>query len=154
MIKVTGLKELDAVLNEMPKAMTHKVLGQAAAGSAKPLVEKAKLLAPEGPTGNLVDSIGVEKESFSRATELGKVVVGPRRTRRYRGFAGHLVEKGTRARYTTGKGKYRRGTYRGIMPAKPFMAPAFEQTKAQVIGLYNTEVGKVLLRTMKRHLKK
>lgn len=153
MIKVTGLKEIDKVLTEMPKALTHKVLGTAGASAAKPLVERAKLLAPEGPTGNLVDSIGVEKESFSKATSLGTVVVGPRRSKRYRGFAGHLVEKGTRERRLTGKGKYKAGTSRGVMPANPFMEPAFEQTKERVLGMYNTEVGKVLVRTMRRHLK-
>jgi HK97 gp10 family phage protein len=153
MIKVTGLKELDAVFNEMPKSMTHKVLGTAGANAAKPLVEKAKLLAPEGPTGNLVDSIGVEKESFAKATEVGKVVAGPRRTRRYRGYAAHLVEKGTRQRYLTGRGKYRRGTNRGVMPAKPFMEPAYQATRQQIVGLYSTEVGKVLLRTMRRYIK-
>jgi hypothetical protein len=154
-ITVTGVKEIDDCLRAMPIAMTDKVLQQAGMSAAKPLINKAKLTAPEGPTGNLVDSIGAVKTRGSQR-EIGEVTAGPRRGGKYKGYAGHLVEYGTRARYTRGTGGKRkvRNAYRGVMPKKPFMAPAFAATKDQVLRGYNTEVAKVLVRTMKRTLKK
>lgn len=146
-ISITGAKEIDAVLKAMPKELTHKVLGAAHANAAKPLVEKEKLLAPEGPTGHLVDSIGVVKTTFKKANTIGEVKVGPR-TGRFKGNHGHLVEFGTKPRRT------KSGANRGIMPAHPFAKPAFDQTKGQVEGGIAQAVGKVVLRTMKRYIKK
>lgn len=143
----TGVKEIDAVLKGLPAQVSHKVLGQAHADAAKPLIDRAKLLAPEGPTGNLVDSIGAEKESIAKATEVGAVVVGPRRGRRYKGFAGHLVEYGTKSRTN------RKGAYRGSMPKRPFMKPAFDSTGREVQNRIADSIGKKLLSFMKRTLK-
>lgn len=115
--------------------------------AAKPLVEKEKLLAPEGPTGNLVDSIGAVRTSINKANALGEVRVGPRRKGGYKGFAGHLVEYGTKRRTN------KRGANRGIMPKDPFAKPAFDATKGQIESIITQSVGKVMIRTMKRYLK-
>ena len=147
MISVTGLREIDKVLEELPKQMTHAILGAAHVAAAKPLVEKAKLTAPEGPTGNLVDSIGAVKTSIKRADAIGQVFVGPRRKGRYKGYHGHMVEFGTKRRRT------KKGANRGVMPAKPFMAPSFNQTKSEVERQIAQQIGKVMVRTMRRHLK-
>ena len=147
MISVTGLREIDKVLEELPKQMTHAILGAAHVAAAKPLVEKAKLTAPEGPTGNLVDSIGAVKTSIKRADAIGQVFVGPRRKGRYKGYHGHMVEFGTKRRRT------KKGANRGVMPAKPFMAPSFNQTKSEVERQIALQIGKVVVRTMRRHLK-
>jgi HK97 gp10 family phage protein len=147
MISVTGVKEIDKVLRELPKQMTHQILGAAHASAAKPLVERSKLLAPEGPTGNLVDSLGIIKPNVKKANRIGEIIVGPRRKGRYKGFAGHLVEYGTRKRRT------KKGANRGVMKAKPFMMPAFNQTKGIVEKQIATEIGKVMVRTMRRYLK-
>lgn len=146
-VTLTGFKEIDSVIKGMPLFFSHKVLQSAAASAAKPLVTKEQLLAPEGPTGNLIDSIGVVKESLAKTNELGSVIVGPRRRGKFRAFHAHLVEYGTRKRRT------RRGANRGVMPAKPFVRPAFEATKANIISIYSTELGASLTRFMKRTLK-
>jgi HK97 gp10 family phage protein len=146
-ISVTGVKEIDAVLKGLPLQLNHKILGQAHADAAKPLVDRAKLLAPEGPTGNLVDSIGVEKTSLAKATEVGAVTAGPRRGGRNRGYAAHLVEFGTRVR------RNKKGANRGVMPKKPFMEPAFTATKSQVEGRIAESIGKKLIAFMKKTLK-
>ena len=147
MISITGLKEIDQVLKNLPKEMSHKVLGSAHFAAAKPLVEKEKLLAPEGPTGNLVDSIGATRLSLKKASELGEVSVGPRRKGGYKGFAGHLVEYGTKER------KNKKGASRGKMPKNPFAEKAFAATKGQVENNIKNELGKVVLRTMKKFIK-
>jgi HK97 gp10 family phage protein len=147
MISVTGVKEIDRVLSELPKQMQHTILSAAHTAAAKPLVERAKGLAPEGPTGNLVDSIGVSKVNVKRANKLGEVRVGPRRKGGFKGFAGHLVEYGTKPR------RNRKGARRGFMRPKPFMKPAFNLTKGIVEGGIAKEIGKVMVRTMRRYLK-
>jgi hypothetical protein len=148
-IRLTGVKEIDDVLKGLPKQVNHKLLQQAHTQASKVLVEKAKLLAPEGENGDLVDSIGTVREGFAKASELGLVQTGPRRRRgRYKGHAGHLVEYGTVSR------RNRSGANRGIMPKKPFMEPAWESTKDKVIGSINGFLGKALLNFMKRTIKR
>jgi len=140
-VSITGFKEIDSVLKKLPLEVTHQVLGQAHLAAAKPLIEKEKLLAPEGPTGNLIDSIGGVKASFKRATEVGLVTVGPLGRK---GAAGHLVEFGTKKRRT------RKGANRGIMPKKPFAQPAFDQTK----GLVESNIANALAQSMAKRMRK
>lgn len=149
MIKVTGFKEVDAVLRNLPLAMTDKVLTAAHTRALVPLVNREHLLAPVGKTGNLADSIGVvkSKTSASRNTGLGAVSAGPRRQRPYKGFAGHLVEYGTNERST------KKGASRGRMPAKPFAEPAWESTKAEVEANVNREIGNEIVKVMRRTLR-
>lgn len=157
-LSVTGVEEIDKVLKGLPLQLSDRVLQQAHAAAAKPLVDRAKMTAPEGPTGNLVDSIGVVKGSFNQVKSLqrdvGQVTVGPRRGK-YKGNAAHLVEYGTKGRYTKGKGKRigYKNAYRGVMPKKPFMEPSFVQTKSEVESRINVEIGRKLYSFMKRTLK-
>jgi len=146
-VKLTGVAEIDKVLKGLPKQLNHKILQSAHVQAVKPLVNKAKLTAPEGPTGNLVDSIGAVKLPVRRATSLGEVHVGPRRGGRNKGHHGHLVEYGTKPRST------KSGANRGRMKADPFMDPAWESTKDKVRVSINDELGKSLYRFMKRTIK-
>src|SRR5688572_19313902 len=61
--RTTGHEAIDRVLRGLPLQLHDRVLQQAHTAAAKPLVDKEKLTAPEGPTGNLVDSIGIVKAS-------------------------------------------------------------------------------------------
>lgn len=149
MIKITGFKEVDAVLRNLPLAMNDKVLTAAHTRALVPLVNREHLLAPVGKTGNLADSIGVVKASTrgSLNTGLGAVSAGPRRNRPYKGFAGHLVEYGTKQRST------RKGANRGQMPTKPFAHPAWDATRAEVEANVNREIGNEVIRVMRRTLR-
>jgi hypothetical protein len=144
-VNMTGQKEIDALLRGMPLLLEHRVIQQGNADAAKSLVNVAKLLAPEGPTGNLVDSIGVVKPNIRAVDTIGEVHVGPRRGR-FKGYAGHLVEFGT------GRRNYK-GANRGVMPKKPFMEPAFQRTKDEVIGNITTGIAKKLYAFMRRTVK-
>ena len=144
----SGIKEIDQILTNIPLKLSHTIVGQAAFQAAKPLVERMKGLAPEGPTGNLVDAIGAVKMSLSRADRVGEVRVGPRVNKPFRGFHGHLNERGTVRRHT------RAGADRGVMPAKPFVAPAWAQTQSIVEGSMLNDLQKVIIATMKKDAKK
>lgn len=149
-LKVTGVKEIDNVLKGMPLQLTDRVLQNASAAASKPLVEEAKLTAPEGPTGYLVDSIGVVRSRSSSIgnRELGLVKVGPRRGGKYRGYHAHLVE------YGTGQRRNKKGANRGRMPAQPFMGPSFKAKQDKIRIIYNDEVGKKLYSFMRRTIKR
>jgi HK97 gp10 family phage protein len=151
-ISITGIKEIDNVLRNLPKEITHQVLSSAHSAAAKPLVQRMQLTAPEGPTGNLVDSIGIVRSSVKKADNLGEIKVGPRRGR-YKGHHAHMVEYGTKPRTLKGRGKYKSGTKRGVMPKKPFVKPAFRQTKTEVERGIAVQVGRALARKMKQLLK-
>lgn len=145
-IQLTGVKEIDSVLKGLPDQINHRVLQAAHADAAKPLVDRAKTLAPNGRTFNLEKSIGVVKSSFSRAESLGEITIGPRRGS-YKGNVAHLLEYGTRGRYT------KSGAYRGKVTAKPFMAPAWEATKETVLGRIVDSISTKLFAFMKRTIK-
>jgi HK97 gp10 family phage protein len=150
-ISVTGIKEIDDVVKNLPTALQHSTLQSAHAAAAKPLVEREKLLAPEGPTGHLVDSIGIVKTPLRKANVIGEVSVGPRWKKG--GRHAHQVEFGTVDRKLIGRGKYKAGTKRGIMPKKPFAQPAFTQTKDAVEKGIAVNIGKAVVRVIKRYLK-
>jgi HK97 gp10 family phage protein len=145
-MRFTGVKEIDQVLKGLPQQLNHKILQQAHTSAAKVLVDTAKLSAPEGPTGNTIDSIGVVKTTFAKATELGLIDVGPRRGR-YKGNAAHLIEYGTRKR------SLKNGANRGTMPARPFMEPSWNRTKDTVVNSIDRFLGATLYRFMKRTIK-
>jgi hypothetical protein len=145
-LKLTGHEDVDKVLRGLPLEVNHKVLQAAHTSAAKVLVDAEKLSAPEGPTGNLVDSIGVIKTPMGKAGALGEINVGPRRGR-YKGYAAHLVEYGTKKR------NYK-GANRGVMPKKPFALPSWIKTKDKVQGSIADHLGRHLFNFMKRTIRK
>jgi HK97 gp10 family phage protein len=149
---VTGDTNIDKVLGGLRLEVNHTLLQKAHTSAGKKTVNTAKLLAPEGPTGRLIDSIGVVKTPIAKSNALGEVTIGPRRGR-YGGHVAHLVELGTKERTLKGKGKYKAGTRRGMMPKKPFMEPAWNRTKDAVMNSINDFVGVHLYRYMKRTIK-
>jgi len=146
MISITGDKQIDAILRNLPPALSHKALGSVHYNAAKPLVEKEKQLVPKR-TGTLEKSIGAYRMSYKNATAVGEVRVGPSRRGGYKGYHGHLVEFGTDGRYT------KDGSYRGVMPTSPFAKPAFDETKGPVERLIVTDMSRIVLGVMKRHYK-
>lgn len=150
MIKLTGNDDIDKVFRELPGILQDRVFQQANAAAAKPLVEKEKLTAPEGPTGGLIDSIGIVKASASSfgSRGLGAITVGPRRSKG--GFHGGLVEFGTVRRSTKGK----HPANRGVMPAHPFAGPSWEATKDKVQSSIAEQLSVKILSFMRRTIKK
>lgn len=139
----TGAKEIDEVLNGLPDQFTHKILQSAHADSAKKFVYRAHRLAPVGKTGKTADSIGTIKTPFAKSAVIGEVISGPRRGR-FGGSKAHLSEFGTLRRVTAG------GANRGIMPKKPFLEPAFDQTKEEMIDSIADNIGRRTFLFMKR----
>ncbi len=143
MIDVKGLAEIQQALKALPETVQHRVMSAANYAAAKPMVEKEKSLVAVD-TGLLRSSIGAVKLS-QKLTTVGAVRVGPRQKKG--GNHGHLVEFGTRLR------KNKSGANRGYMPKLPFAKPAFDQTKTQVENSLGTQLGKSMVRTMRKYIK-
>ena len=122
-MKLEGEDKLLRIFREMPEIFTDRKLREVHKRAAQPLVYRMHRLAPVGRTGNLADSIGIENTK----EDLGGIRVGARRKGGFKGFAAHLVEFGTKDRYTK-----RSFAYRGKMKAEPFIEPATDQTLPEV----------------------
>ncbi len=101
-------------------------------------------------TGNLYDSLGM---FTGKSQTFVNVMVGPRVKRGHKGHHGHFVEFGTTERRTRGRAKIRSftdivagvskttsGLNRGAAKPKPYMEPAYKNTKIQVIGNFKKNV--------------
>lgn len=93
--------------------------------AAKPLINAAKTLVPKGRTKNLYNSIGFKTLPYDIA-----VIVGTRQSGGFKGWHGHLVERGTKQRqYLTSTGKvHKTGAARGTR----FFQIAYQQTYEQI----------------------
>lgn len=140
-ISVIGAKELDAALKGLPSVLSESMVTKAHSDAAFPLVSAAHFLAPVGKTGNLADSIGIEKVGIKRGGNIGQISVGPRRKGGFKGFHGHLIEYG----------KTNRDGSR--TQPRPFMEPAFNNTKTQVETGIAREIGKRITMYLKRTVK-
>jgi HK97 gp10 family phage protein len=145
-MRVTGVEQIDRVLKGLPLQLSDKVLQNAFADAAKPLVQTAQSLAPK-LTGGLSDSIGVVKEKSIINRSIGEIQVGPRRKGKYKGFHAPWFEFGTSIRKTSS------GANRGSIKPEPFMEPAFNQTNTQVEGRINVSIGRKLVAFMRRTIK-
>lgn len=146
MIKVTGLKEIDAVLAGLPKEVNHRVLQAGNAEAVKILVAEEHLLSPVGATGGLAESHGIVKPSISRVSAPGEILVGPRRGR-YKGHHAHMLETGTKVRRT------KSGANRGSVKATHYLEKAFGNKIGLVQSKITVFIGSKLLAFMRRTIK-
>jgi len=147
-LSFVGIEELSQVLDGLAgdKKLSNKVVRGILNKAAKPIIEKAKELAPAGD-GDLKKSIGAIP---GRGRGKGEqVYVGPRRGGRFKGYAGHLVEYGTAPHIIKAKAAGGLLHLRGNVfveevhhpgaAAKPFMRPAFDSKKDEAIGIIKAE---------------
>ena len=111
-IKFTGAKNLDKLLDALPAQMSKRVVRGSLLKSAQPILRAAKRNVPVR-TGDLKKSLAAVKggKREERRGEV-KVLIGARRSKRFRGFHAHLVEFGT-----------------AKTKAQPFLGPALIQNR-------------------------
>jgi HK97 gp10 family phage protein len=128
-VSISGLRELDAALGELPKATGRAVLRRIGIRAFAPVIATAKQLVPVDK-GELRDSLKVatklsrrQQQKHARAVAEGKASV-----MLYAGATSlphaHLVEYGT-----------------ANMPPQPFMRPAWDQEKDGVLATIKAELG-------------
>lgn len=159
-VRVSGFKELDAALAELPRAVAKGALTRTLRKAAEPIAEEARRLVPVD-TGDLRDSIAVSAKIKNRAgaaefaaamrAGLGKgaAVQAMRDARRVagqdysavmhvgpsvpKGFHGHLVEFGT-----------------VDTPIQPFMRPAWDSQKRVALDTIKDELGRQIIAAARR----
>jgi HK97 gp10 family phage protein len=165
-MKIEGLKELDAALSELPKATAKNNMRRAAETALQPVVDHAKSLAPAGKprkVGKRYVTGGDLKRSLTVSRKLGKSAAKKMREEQRREgkysinvYAGaspmryaHLVEFGTKPRYHKKTGKFV-----GQMPARPFMRPAWDANKTQVLATFQKDMWARIEKSAKRLARK
>lgn len=137
-MEVAGLKALDNALKQLPIELQRKQLRAAVAKASKILRDEVISKAPI-KTGNLRDNIYT---AFSKSkSDIGKAtyVVGVRngKKKRYANTRYNRRKNRVGQQYETeGKAFYWRFIEFGtkFMPARPFVRPAFEATKIDVVN--------------------
>ncbi len=124
-IDLTGERELQKAFKQLEKKAKLSVGRKGIRAGAKPLVKRTRqLIGAVSPgkhgSGNLKKSIGIKIKRFGGVDVL---IAGPRVDGKHKGQHAFIVEYGTKERFT------KSGASRGVMPAHPFMRPAFAQTK-------------------------
>jgi len=147
-LSFVGIEELSQVLDALSgdKKLSNKVVRGILNKAAKPIIQRAKELAPK-EDGDLQKSIGTIPGRGQGKGE--QVYVGPRRGGRFKGYAGHLVEYGTAPHIIRAKAAGGQLHLRGNVfveevhhpgaTAKPYMRPAFDNKKDEAIGIIKDE---------------
>jgi HK97 gp10 family phage protein len=151
-LKLYGAKELDKVLQQLASSTARGVAKRAMTRALQPVAEAARAMAPRD-TGRLAANIGVSskltrrqaKQARGTARDTQLMYVGPQWP------SAHLVEFGTGPRF------HKSGKFVGAMPPQPFMRPAWDANRQQVLDRLTddlrAEIEKTLARAAKRRAK-
>lgn len=143
-MKVEGFRELDKALGELTKSVAKAVLVRVGKKALQPVADTARQLAPDDPEthGNdLRSSIAVGTKLSKRQARLKRRAVKAGEEKYFAEvYAGagpvphaHLQEFGA-------KGD----------PPQPFMRPAWDENKGQVLETIKTDLGNEIIKAAKR----
>lgn len=157
-LNVKGWRELEQALYDLGNDRTiRSTMKRAMLEAAEPMARDARARVPVGETGNLRESIDVgvrlnsrqaaERRSRAHIKATGtfvEVFVGAGKG----GAQAHLIEFGT------GPRSNKKGANRGQMAARPFMRPAWEAHKQQVLRDFGVQLGREIEAAAKRIARK
>lgn len=152
-IKLNGFAELGKVMERLPADIAKKVSVDALRAGAKPMLEHAQLIVPEGRTGILGKSLEIATKKATGNTAVVKVQA----SRKKGGYHAHLVELGTKPheiRNVVIGGKFYPVVHHQGSKKKPFLRPAFESKKAETLKIILEQVGDKIAKRIKQALKK
>lgn len=142
--QITGLRELDALLQQLPRAMSNTVTRNALRKAGEPTRALAEENAPV-EAGGLKESMQIssqlnrnQRRGRQRIKHGAEVFVGSTSP------LAHLVEFGTAERFRKG------GASTGVMPAKPFLTQAWDSTKHEALAILGKELWAELRKAAKR----
>lgn len=147
-MRIDGLKELQNALKELPKEIQKRPLRSAVSAGAKVIADEAINKAPQGETGNLRKSIyryrsrrqsPTGKETFLVGVRKGKAKYANTSRNRRLGRVGKTYQ-------TQGEAYYWRFVEFGTssQPARPFLRPAFENSKERAVQVMKERLGKAI----------
>lgn len=141
-VRIDGLKELDQALSQLPRATGKNVLRRIGIRSLAPVISAARNNVPVY-RGDLKESLKITtKLSKRQQRENAKAVAdGKASVQLYAGAAAlphaHLVEFGT-----------------ATTPPQPFMRPAWDANKDEVLDIIKSELGDEITKAAARLARK
>lgn len=153
-VKIDELQQFSKGLKSLPNNVARAILGRALEAGSKQLVEAAKKEVPVD-TGHLRDSIDYKMQRINALDYQS--TVSPFHTKgknKNNPFYAHMVEFGGRyivkARGLDKGKKKGRVIATGRVPAQPFMRPAFDAEKKEIIQTIADQVGSMVARQFKK----
>lgn len=162
-IRIEGLRELEKALKELPRATAKNVMVRTLKNASEPMVSMAAENAPV-LTGALKASIGVSSRKPKDAKGPGAAAFAEAMKR-----GASKAEAGQAARAANAKvggsvevyvgpGRHPQGVLQEFGTAhnapKPFMRPAWDATKMDVLGRIKTALGDEIMKAARRLAKK
>lgn len=142
-IRIDGLRELDALLGELPQSTAKSVLRRVGIKALQPMAETARALAPDDPDTSAPDL----HTSITVGTKLNKTQAALHRKDEGRAFTTVFMGTNDRAGVLQEFGTVNHGP-------QPFMRPAFEQHAESTIRLVAEELGPEITKTAARRAKR
>lgn len=163
-VKVEGLRELEKALRELPRATAKRVMVRALKEAAKPLIADASANAPV-LTGALKDSINVSSRKPKGAKGPGSVAFaaamagGASRAQAGQAArAANAANRGGSVEVYVGPGRNPQAIFQEFgtskHPPQPFMRPAWDSTKQQVVDSIKAALGDEIMKAARRLAKK
>jgi HK97 gp10 family phage protein len=137
---ITGLQEVLKALSEAGKAITDLEVKKIVRDEAQAIINTAQ---SKAPSQDIRESIGFIERNENKFTKT--VLIGPRYYGGHRGQLSHTFEYGTRQRFT------KDGQDRGFIEARPFMRPALDQHKSNIVTNTTERIFKLAIDTYNKN---
>lgn len=141
-IKIEGIEEIQLALEQLSKGVSERAIQEVFKEAAKIAREDLKSNAP-------ARRLRKNKVIPIRARR-GAVTVGYSKA----GFIARFYEKGTKQRKLLGRGKYRKGTNRGVFRSRPFVERTFNAAIPKIENLIMNQTKKIMIRSLERYSKR
>ena len=147
--ELDGFAELEQVLAGLPGRFGDQVIDKILRKGAQPYLKKAKELSSnQDVTGDTTKSLGI---IANRKTN--SITVGPRRGGPFRGYVAHILEYGAAPHRIAAKAAGGLLSFAGTfasevnhpgIAAQPFLRPAFDATKNEVVQRIKDQCTEIL----------
>lgn len=144
-VNISGVKEMEALLLQLPEAVAKKTLLIALRNSAKPILEEARRLAPVGRESKGRLRLRSTKSGKISISNYGKLKLDLKIIN----IPSNKTEHSATVAVTVGRAFWGMFLEFGTKHQKkmPFMRPAFESKKMEALSLIGKEIGDVILKT-------
>lgn len=145
-----GGKALEQALIDLgTSASVRRVLKKVVLKALQPVAMEAEARAPRGTEGDIAQNIEVGSQ-LSRRQRRGIERAGPNEARAYVGPRAGVTGKAVLAEFGTVLRHHRTGKSTGAAPAQPFMRPAWENNKWDVLETIEDDLWEEIEREAKR----
>jgi HK97 gp10 family phage protein len=136
---IEGLDKVLKALSEVGKAITDQEVKKIVRDEAMALINTAK---SKAPSQDIQESIGFIERNENKFTKT--VLIGPRYYGGHSGQLAHTFEYGTVERFT------KDGKARGMIIARPFMRPALDQHRTNIVTNVPERIFKLAIDTFNK----